>query len=223
VQRWPTKLWVVRHGESAGNVARDPAHAAGGAVIDIEARDVEVPLSRLGERQAWAPRPLVRVVAAGPTAKRCPLFALPSRPKHRQRSSRRGGARNRLFRTRHRRTVAGKGIRHPRQVDETGHRAAPSRTGRCGDGLGSRTSDPRAAKAGATSSCGSGASSTPSACTMPEARAGRGSSGSGSLHALSAGEHGRSPDPRHRCRGRRGELRGHGSMKWKRFPEVRMH
>jgi probable phosphoglycerate mutase len=54
VQRWPTKLWIVRHGESAGNVARDAAHAAGGAVIDVEARDVDVPLSRLGERQAGA-------------------------------------------------------------------------------------------------------------------------------------------------------------------------
>jgi len=54
VQRWPTKLWVVRHGESAGNVARDAAHAAGGAVIDVETRDVDVPLSPLGERQAAA-------------------------------------------------------------------------------------------------------------------------------------------------------------------------
>lgn len=44
----------VRHGESAGNVARDAAHAAAGAVIDIEARDVDVPLSKLGERQARA-------------------------------------------------------------------------------------------------------------------------------------------------------------------------
>jgi probable phosphoglycerate mutase len=54
VPRWPIKLWVVRHGESAGNVARDAAHAAGVAVIDIEARDVDVPLSQLGERQAAA-------------------------------------------------------------------------------------------------------------------------------------------------------------------------
>jgi probable phosphoglycerate mutase len=54
VQRWPTKLWIVRHGESAGNVARDAAHAAGGAVINIDARDVDVPLSQLGERQANA-------------------------------------------------------------------------------------------------------------------------------------------------------------------------
>jgi probable phosphoglycerate mutase len=60
-------------------------------VIDIEARDVDVPLSQLGERQAGGPRLLVRVVAAGPTAKCRPLFALPSRPKHRQRRSRQGG------------------------------------------------------------------------------------------------------------------------------------
>ncbi|MGR4932732.1 histidine phosphatase family protein [Bradyrhizobium sp. CAR08] len=54
LQRWPTKLWIVRHGESAGNVARDTAHAAGEAWIKIEARDVDVPLSELGERQADA-------------------------------------------------------------------------------------------------------------------------------------------------------------------------
>jgi 2,3-bisphosphoglycerate-dependent phosphoglycerate mutase len=65
VQRWPTKLWVVRDGESAGNVARDGA--AGGAVIDIEARDVEVPLSQLGERQANA---LGKWFASLPTGER---------------------------------------------------------------------------------------------------------------------------------------------------------
>lgn len=53
-QRWPARLWVVRHGESAGNVARDAAHAAGLAQIDIAHRDVDVPLSRLGEEQSEA-------------------------------------------------------------------------------------------------------------------------------------------------------------------------
>ena len=52
MQRWPDTLWVVRHGESAGNVARDAADAAGSAEIDIEFRDVDVPLSRLGEEQS---------------------------------------------------------------------------------------------------------------------------------------------------------------------------
>jgi broad specificity phosphatase PhoE len=53
-QRWPDELWIVRHGESAGNVARDQAYADGLAVIDVEQRDVDVPLSALGERQAEA-------------------------------------------------------------------------------------------------------------------------------------------------------------------------
>ncbi len=53
-QRWPEVLWIVRHGESAGNVARDAARAAGMSIIDIEGRDVDVPLSALGELQATA-------------------------------------------------------------------------------------------------------------------------------------------------------------------------
>ena len=53
-EKWPRRLWIVRHGESAGNVARDAAHAAGHAVIDIAERDVDVPLSRLGEQQSRA-------------------------------------------------------------------------------------------------------------------------------------------------------------------------
>ena len=52
MQHWPSRLWLVRHGESAGNVARDAAHAIGSENIDIKARDVDVPLSELGERQA---------------------------------------------------------------------------------------------------------------------------------------------------------------------------
>jgi broad specificity phosphatase PhoE len=53
-QRWPERLWIIRHGQSSGNVARDSAHAAGSHRIDIDARDVDVPLSELGERQASA-------------------------------------------------------------------------------------------------------------------------------------------------------------------------
>jgi len=53
-QRWPEHVWIVRHGESAGNVARDAAHAAGLGQIDIAHRDVDVPLSSLGERQSDA-------------------------------------------------------------------------------------------------------------------------------------------------------------------------
>lgn len=53
-QRWPDRLWIVRHGQSAGNVARDAADAAGLERIDIAHRDVDVPLSALGEQQSAA-------------------------------------------------------------------------------------------------------------------------------------------------------------------------
>jgi broad specificity phosphatase PhoE len=53
-QKWPDALWLVRHGESAGNVAAMAADAAGHAEIDIATRDMDVPLSERGERQAKA-------------------------------------------------------------------------------------------------------------------------------------------------------------------------
>src|SRR5215217_5051362 len=67
MQRWPERLWIVRHGESAGNVARDAAHAAGLSRIDIAHRDVDVPLSSLGEEQS---RALGRWFAALPAGER---------------------------------------------------------------------------------------------------------------------------------------------------------
>jgi broad specificity phosphatase PhoE len=53
-QKWPHALWIVRHGQSAGNVARDAAEAASLPLIDIVTRDVDTPLSELGERQSRA-------------------------------------------------------------------------------------------------------------------------------------------------------------------------
>jgi len=52
--RWPERLWIVRHGQSAGNVARDAADAGGLTRIALDIRDVDVPLSALGEEQATA-------------------------------------------------------------------------------------------------------------------------------------------------------------------------
>jgi broad specificity phosphatase PhoE len=52
--RWPEHLWIVRHGESAGNVARNEAHASRRARISVAERDADVPLSDLGESQARA-------------------------------------------------------------------------------------------------------------------------------------------------------------------------
>ena len=51
-QKWPDVLWVVRHGESAGNVAREQAYLAQIPLIDIPTRDPDVPLSALGDEQA---------------------------------------------------------------------------------------------------------------------------------------------------------------------------
>jgi broad specificity phosphatase PhoE len=53
-QKWPQRIWLVRHGQSAGNVAREAAEAAAELLIDIAQRDVDVPLSELGLRQADA-------------------------------------------------------------------------------------------------------------------------------------------------------------------------
>ena len=53
-QNWPARLWLLRHGQSQGNVARDAADEAGLHEIDIDTRDVDVPLSDLGIRQAEA-------------------------------------------------------------------------------------------------------------------------------------------------------------------------
>lgn len=53
-QKWPQHLWIVRHGQSAGNVARDTAEAARLPLIDIATRDIDVPLSELGEQQSIA-------------------------------------------------------------------------------------------------------------------------------------------------------------------------
>ena len=51
---WPSQLWIVRHGQSAGNVARDAAESGGLAVIELAWRDIDVPLSDLGVQQSIA-------------------------------------------------------------------------------------------------------------------------------------------------------------------------
>ncbi len=49
-----TELWLVRHGESVGNVAATRAQREGLEIIPLEARDADVPLSSVGVRQARA-------------------------------------------------------------------------------------------------------------------------------------------------------------------------
>ncbi|MFS0732583.1 histidine phosphatase family protein [Microbacterium sp. 1P10UB] len=49
-----TELWLVRHGESIGNVRASHAEREGLETIDLEDRDADVPLSEVGEEQARA-------------------------------------------------------------------------------------------------------------------------------------------------------------------------
>jgi broad specificity phosphatase PhoE len=72
---WPARLWVVRHGQSAGNVARDAAESQGLHLIDLVTRDADAPLSELGAAQS---RALAHWFAQMPEAERpCSLMASP--------------------------------------------------------------------------------------------------------------------------------------------------
>jgi broad specificity phosphatase PhoE len=64
---WPARVWIVRHGESAGNVAREAATLKGLGRIDLAERDMDVPLSHRGEEQSLA---LGRWFAAKPEDER---------------------------------------------------------------------------------------------------------------------------------------------------------
>lgn len=48
------ELWLVRHGESVGNVAATRAEIEGLEIIPLDARDADVPLSDTGREQAAA-------------------------------------------------------------------------------------------------------------------------------------------------------------------------
>jgi broad specificity phosphatase PhoE len=63
-QRWPDRLWIVRHGQSAGPVACDAVEVAGSGAPD---RVADEALSPLGEEQAMA---LGRWFAGRPDAER---------------------------------------------------------------------------------------------------------------------------------------------------------
>lgn len=52
--RWPATLWIIRHGESAGNIAAREATEGGDHHFRLAMRDADVPLSPMGEAQAEA-------------------------------------------------------------------------------------------------------------------------------------------------------------------------
>jgi broad specificity phosphatase PhoE len=51
---WPNALWLVRHGESVGNLANARASETGALRLDLDVNDIEVPLSDRGRDQAQA-------------------------------------------------------------------------------------------------------------------------------------------------------------------------
>ena len=63
----PSALWLVRHGESLGNVADTQAHRNGAGRLELDVRDPDVPLSDTGRGQAEA---LGRWLAGLPAAER---------------------------------------------------------------------------------------------------------------------------------------------------------
>lgn len=67
VLRGPSRLVLVRHGESRGNVADLEARAAKALRLRLDVRDADMPLSDLGEQQATA---LGRHLAAQPPEER---------------------------------------------------------------------------------------------------------------------------------------------------------
>jgi 2,3-bisphosphoglycerate-dependent phosphoglycerate mutase len=50
----PRALWLIRHGQSEGNVIRDEAESRDAPEFVLDCRDADVPLSELGRRQAEA-------------------------------------------------------------------------------------------------------------------------------------------------------------------------
>lgn len=51
---WPSALWLVRHGESLGNVANAEARRAQALRLEVDASDSEIGLTDLGAEQAGA-------------------------------------------------------------------------------------------------------------------------------------------------------------------------
>ena len=68
----PDRLWLVRHGQSVGNVAHAAAAAASSERLELETRDMDVPLSDLGREQAGGARAAGCRVASPCTSGRPP-------------------------------------------------------------------------------------------------------------------------------------------------------
>ena len=121
-------------------------------VIDIADRDIDVPLSALGERAGGGAGRLVRAAAAatsGPNVVLCSPYVRRARPPRIWSSSAGLSAHERA--PAHRRAPAREGVRHPRPADALRHPAEASRAGRAARATSASSTSARpAARAGAT-------------------------------------------------------------------------
>ena len=79
-QNWPAKLWLVRHGQSQGNVARDAADEAGLHEIDIDVPRRRRAACRISDtQQAEATGRWFAALPPERAARGHPVVALPPR------------------------------------------------------------------------------------------------------------------------------------------------
>ena len=74
-RREPERLWLLRHGESTGNVADRAAREAGAARLDLDLRDPDVPLTDTGRSQAQAVGTWLRELEEPPEVVLCSPYA----------------------------------------------------------------------------------------------------------------------------------------------------
>ncbi len=80
----PSVVWLIRHGESMGNVADAEAQAAGAGRLELDIRDPDVPLSDTGRSQAEAlGRHLAGLLRLG-VGDVAHALAVPDEPHHRR-------------------------------------------------------------------------------------------------------------------------------------------
>ena len=121
----PSVIWLVRHGESMGNVADAQAQKSGAGRLELDIRDPDVPLSDTGRAQAEALGTWLADAARGRAADGRAELAL--QPGADDRPAGHGGTGHPRA---HRRAAAGARLRRLRRDDRRRHPRAVPRRGR---------------------------------------------------------------------------------------------